>query len=112
MKNIERLQLEVTFNFPLETLKIYLQENGLDPDAEYEPNNTSKKAIYSTVLMVLENVSQDINLMKNYKEDDISVSAFHENLLNKIQSMERKIRMMSASEDTTSNSSTFMLFNS
>lgn len=111
MNNLERLKLEISFDFPVETLKIYLQENGLEPEAEYTATNSSKKAVYTTVLQVLKNVSQDIRLMKNYKTDDLSVTDFHENLMQRIDNLERDLRMMSVSDESSnSNSSVFMLF--
>lgn len=45
--------------------------------------------------------------MKNYKQDDISVSQFAENIQSRIDQLERKIRTMKTDDETNF----FMLFN-
>ena len=47
--------------------------------------------------------------MKNYKKDDISVSQFAENIQNRIEQLERKIRQMRI-DDTKPETNTFILF--
>lgn len=82
-------------------LDIYLQENGLASITDYDPtSNTNKRNILKAALSILESLSNDPTLMKNYKQDDISVSQFHENLLNRIDQLERKIRLI-PNDDTT-----------
>jgi len=49
-------------------------------------------------------------MMKNYKEDDITVSDFADSIQNRIGQLERKIRMMAVTDDSNSNNSKFMLF--
>lgn len=114
MKNIERLKIEIKgINYPDEELTIYLQENGLDPEAEYNPqSNSNKKAILATALALLESLANQPQLMKSYKEDDLTIYDFADSLQSRIQQLDRKLRMMSSSDNTTTNSSTFMLFNS
>jgi hypothetical protein len=115
MTNLERIKMETKgIGYPDVELSIYLQENRLDPNAEYDPqSNTNKKAIYATALSLLESLANQPQLMKSYKDDDITVSDFAEALQNRIDQLERRIRMMSTSDDVTSgNSNVFMLFNS
>ena len=107
MNNIQRLQME-TKGIELEQkeLIIYLQENGLMSNDEYNPTN--KKAIYQTALSVLESIANNPELMKNIKMDDMSVSQFHENLQARIDQMYKTIRQMKT--DQSSNSDVFMLY--
>jgi hypothetical protein len=113
LTNLERLQLETKgINYPESELTVYLQENGLNPQDEYNPqSNANKKAIYSTALALLESLANQPQLMKSYKEDDISVLDFADALQNRIDQLNRKIRMMSVNDDNSGNSNIFMLFN-
>lgn len=111
MNNLQRLELEIQgIELTHEENQVYLAENGLKHYDQYNPeSNKSKRAIYATALSVLESVANNPELMKNYKQDDMTISAFHENLMNRIDQLERKIRTMSVSDDN-SDSSFFMLF--
>lgn len=111
MNNLQRLQLEIQgIDLTHEEIQIYLAENGLSHYEEYNPSsNVSKRAIYQTALSVLESVANNPTLMKDYKQDDMTISAFHENLLSRIDQLERKIRQMPVNEDN-SDSTFFMLF--
>lgn len=94
MTNLERLQMEVkSITLTTEELDIYLQENGLASNYDYDPtSNTNKRNILKSALSILESIANQPQLMKNYKQDDISVSQFHENLMARIDQLERKIR--------------------
>ena len=48
--------------------------------------------ILKSALSILESVANQPALMKDYKQDDISISQFHENLQNRIDQLEIKIR--------------------
>ncbi|CDX03324.1 Hypothetical protein DPCES_3438 [Desulfitobacterium hafniense] len=96
MTNSDRLLMEIKGIelTPSET-EIYLQENSLIPTDEYNPSsNTNKRNILKTALSILESVANQPELMKNYKMDDITVSQFHENLMNRIEQLELKIRQI------------------
>lgn len=94
MNYIERVRMELQgINADTETLTVYLLENGiLDPLVEYEA--TEKRSILKTVVNVLESMANDPNLMKNYKLDDASVTQFHRNLTNRIETLKREISNM------------------
>lgn len=98
MTNLERLKLLLKDYDCTEIeseLIIYLQENGLTDIDEYDAtSNNNKKAIYQTALSFLESVANSPNAMKNYKTEDITISMYHKNLLNQIDYLNRKIRMM------------------
>jgi hypothetical protein len=105
MTYLDRIKLElqeITFND--EELTILAQENGINnPISEYDPtSNTAKRAIYSTVLSVLEAIANNPNLMKNYKNEDISIMDFAESIQNRIAQLERKIRLL-PSDDVSDN---------
>jgi hypothetical protein len=113
MTNLQRLLLEVQgINLDQDELTVYLQENELNPNDEYNPASaTNKRNIYKTALSILESIANNPKLMKAYKFDDMTVSAFHENLLNRIDQLERKIRSMKTDEQEQQGN-VFMLFNS
>ena len=96
MTNLERLKMEIKgIDFPINELEIYLVENDLQHDAEYEPtSNTNKKNIYKTAVSILEGIANNPKLMKNYKTEDVTTTHFHTNLLNQIDNLNRKIRNM------------------
>jgi len=105
MTYLDRIKLElqeITFND--EELTVLAQENGINnPTSEYDPtSNTAKRAIYSTVLSVLEAIANNPNLMKNYKNEDVSIMDFAENIQNRISQLERKIRLL-PSDDVSDN---------
>ncbi|QUL57357.1 hypothetical protein KDC22_13315 [Paenibacillus tritici] len=115
MKFTERFQLETQgITLSSAELSVYLAEEGvIDPETEYSPSsNVDKRNIYSAALSVLNSIANNPSLMKTYKSDDITISDFADSLQNRIDQLERKIRMMAVTDDTNSNSSTFMLFNS
>lgn len=109
MNNLQRLQMEVKgVELSQQELIIYLQENSLSPHEPYNANSPSaKRSIYQTALSVLESIANNPELMKNIKLDDMTVSEFHENLLSRIDNLERKVRTMRTDNN---NSDFFMLF--
>ncbi|WP_254118946.1 hypothetical protein [Bacillus sp. FJAT-29790] len=82
MNNLQRLELEVQgIELSHEEIQIYLEESGLKHYDEYKPNsNLSKRSIYKTALSVLESIANQPSLMKNYKQDDMSISEFADTL--------------------------------
>lgn len=113
MINAERLNMEIGMTIPADQITIYLAEEGLTDTDNYDPNSkVNKRSIYAASLAILNSIANNPQTMKDYKEDDISVSAFADSIQNRIDQLERLIRMMPVSNDTAANSSTFMLFNS
>lgn len=94
MTNLERLQLEIKgISLNTDEIDIYLQESNLNSNDIYNPqSNTNKRNILKSALAILESIANQPDLMKSYKQDDISVSQFHENLMARIDQLERKIR--------------------
>ncbi|MFV2049640.1 hypothetical protein CJ195_21905 [Bacillus sp. UMB0899] len=111
MTNLQRLLLEVKgINLSQDELIVYLMEADLNPHSEYNPQSaTSKRNIYRSALSILESIANNPSTMKNYKEDDMSVSDFADNIQSRIDQLERKIRTMKTDD---SDSNFFMLFNS
>lgn len=113
MLNSERLTMEIGITIPEEQLTVYLAEEGINGSDNYEPSSqANKRKIYSAALAVLNSIANNPNNMKAYKEDDISISEFAENIQSRIEQLERKIRMMSVTDTESNYSNTFMLFNS
>ena len=101
MTFLERIKLELQdISFNDNELTILAQENGINnPTSEYNPtSNTAKRAVYSTVLSVLEAIANNPNLMKNYKNENISIMDFAESIQNRIAQLERKIRLFPADD--------------
>ncbi|MEA5023915.1 hypothetical protein SDC9_15163 [bioreactor metagenome] len=96
MNNQERLLMEIKgIDLTPSEIEVYLQENNLVATEEYNPSsNTNKRNILKTALAILESVANQPELMRNYKMDDITVSQFHENLQNRIDQLEIKIRQI------------------
>ncbi|MGG3892457.1 hypothetical protein [Geobacillus stearothermophilus] len=113
MTNLQRLMLETKgIDLDQNELAVYLEENGLKAHDEYNPASaTNKRNIYKTALSILESIANNVQLMKNYKHEDMTVTDFHENLLNRIDQLERKIRSMKTDEENQQGN-VFMLFNS
>ncbi|KYD26205.1 hypothetical protein [Geobacillus sp. B4113_201601] len=110
MTNLQRLMLEIKgIELDQNELIVYLEENCLKAHDEYVPSSaTNKRNIYKTALSILESIANNPKLMKSYKLDDMTISDFHENLLARIDQLERKIRSMKDDEQEQ----VFMLFNS
>lgn len=112
MNNLQRLQLETKgIQLEQDELSIYLQENDLQPFNEYNPQSaTNKRNIYKSALSALESIANNPASMKSYKMDDMTVSDFAENLMSRIDQLERKIRTLKTDEQIQNESNFFMLF--
>ncbi len=110
MTNLERLKMEISdISYTDEQLSVFLLENGLISNAEYNPQgNTNKKNILKTALSILEAIANNPQLMKSYKTEDISISEFSQNLQNRIDQLERKIRMLPDDENVYQDGSSFV----
>src|SRR5690606_20313690 len=96
---------------------IYLQEAGVrEPEGDYNAyNNLNKKQVYSAALQMLNDVANDVTLMTNMKEDDITIDSFSDSIQARISQLEHQIRMLPAegtSDSNTNNNRTFFLFQS
>ncbi|MBE1555072.1 hypothetical protein [Sporosarcina limicola] len=109
MNNLQRLQMETKgIELSQQELIVYLSESGLVPHEPYNASSPSaKKSIYQTALSMLESVGNNPEYMRNVKMDDMTVSEFHESLLNRIDGLEKKIRTM---KTDTNQSDFFMLY--
>lgn len=109
MTNIERLKLEIKgIDLTQEELNIYLQENSLTPEEEYNPaSNTNKKNILKTALSILESIANNPQNMKNYKIDDMTITQFTENLNLRIDNLSRKIRLIANDDDIYTDGANF-----
>ena len=112
MTNLERLQIEIQdVTLDENIAKVYLQENSLSPDDAYNPESSiNKRNILKATLSVLESIANNPATMKNYKKDDITISQFSENIQNRLDQLERKIRQMGANDSINQESNYFMLF--
>lgn len=106
MTNLQRLQLEIQQSgFTDDELSIFLEESLLSPDE-------NKKATYQTALSVLESIANNPQLLANRKLDDMSVYDFAVSLQNRIDQLDRKIRLLPSSDVAGTKGNSFMLFHS
>jgi len=112
MTNLERLKMEIEgIAFDDNKLNVYLQENELNATDNYDPSSkTNKKNILKTALSILESIANNPSNMKNYKTDDISISQFSENLNNRIDALDRKIRLIPDDEGYNDGASFVYMF--
>lgn len=112
MNNLQRVEMETKgIQLDQSELTIYLQENELQPFDEYNPQSaTNKKYIYQSALSILESIANNTQYMKNYKHKDMTVDSFHENLMSRIDQLERKIRKLKTDEQLENETDFFMLF--
>lgn len=112
MTNIERLKMEIEgIDLTDDKLTVYLEENDLTATDEYAPTSkTNKKNILKTALSILESIANNPSNMKNYKTDDISISQFSENLNNRIDALDRKIRLIPDDEGFNDGASFIYMF--
>src|SRR5699024_8160158 len=105
MTNLQRLLLEIKgIQLQQDELSIYLQENNLQAHEAYNAESaTNKKNIYATALSILESLANNPSGMKSYKLDDMTISQFHENLMSRIDQLERKVRKLKTDEQVESN---------
>lgn len=111
MLNSDRLLMEIKgIDLTPDELNIYLAENLLNPTTEYVPtSNTNRRNILKAALAILESISNQPDLMKNYKQDDTTISQFHENLMNRIETLEIKIRQIPDDANTYQDGASFFM---
>ena len=110
MMNIDRLKIEISdINYLDTELEIFLAECGLNANDEYVPtSNTNKKAILSTTLGILEALANNPQAMKNYRTEDMTITQFSDNLQNRIDSLERKIRLIANDDNVYEQGASFV----
>ena len=110
LNNIDRLKMEIEgINLEDDKLNVYLEENNLVATEEYSPSsNINKKNIYKTALSVLESIANNPTYMRNLKNDDMSITQFSENLNDRIDSLTRKIRLMSNNDSDDGTGASFV----
>ncbi|MCQ6334334.1 glutathionylspermidine synthase [Bacillus cereus] len=105
MDNIERLQMEIGgIELPYEQLLVYLEEEGINGDVTYNASSkANKKAIYATALSILNSIANQPHLLKNYRQDDMTIDSFAKYLQARIDQLEKKIRQMPNEDSAPSN---------
>ncbi|MGX1826383.1 glutathionylspermidine synthase, partial [Heyndrickxia sporothermodurans] len=96
MENIERLQMEIAgIDLPHEELLVYMEEEGINGYEKYNASSkANKRAIYASALSILHSIANQPHLMKNYKQDDMTVDSFAKYLQARIDQLEMKVRQM------------------
>ena len=70
-------------------------------------SNTNKKNILKTALSILEAIANNPQLMKNYKTEDMTITGFSENLQNRIDALDRKIRLIANDDNVYEQGASF-----
>lgn len=106
MSNIERLKLELANRQYLqdEQYFVLLDENGLAAMVEYEAAN--RRALLSTVLDVLEVLSNDLDLFRRVETEFATTGAAYDALSARILAVKNKIAVID-SESGAKNDSCF-----
>ncbi|MCL6571299.1 MAG: hypothetical protein K6T88_06375 [Bacillus sp. (in: Bacteria)] len=109
MTNLNRFKMELNgIDLLNDEAEVYLLEVGLDQFAEYNPtSNTNKRKILQAALAVLESIANSPQTMKNYKIDDMTITQFYENLQNRIDALEKKIRAIPDDDKVFQDGATF-----
>lgn len=96
MTNLDRLNMEIEgVALTMEKSIVYLEENDLVGTDNYNPQSkTNKKNILKTALSILEGIANNPQLMKSFKLEDMTITQFSENLQNRIDALDRKIRLI------------------
>lgn len=110
MNNLDRLKMEIEgITLTDDQLEIYLQENTLNGTDNYTPtSNINKKNIYRTALSILESIANNPKYMRMIKNDDMTISQFSKNINDRIDSLDRKIRLMSDDDDDNGTGASFV----
>lgn len=111
MTNLDRLKRELgnTDGFQDEELTMYLEENSLEGLSDYDTKSrTNRRNILKTTMSILESVANNPTLMRAYKTEDISIFQFHDNLMDRIESLRRKINLMADDEEIYQDGATFV----
>ncbi len=105
MDNIDRLKMEIGgIELPYEELIVYLEEEGINGDATYNASSkANKKAIYATALAILNSIANQPHLIKNYRQDDMTIDSFAKYLQSRVDQLEKKIRQMPNEDSAPSN---------
>ncbi|WP_047155160.1 hypothetical protein [Aneurinibacillus tyrosinisolvens] len=112
MTNDLRLLMEIEgIELTPEERDVYLLENGLSSNANYDAQNKSNQiAIYQTALAILESLANNPNYMKTRKFDDMTIDKFAENLQSRIDQLDKKVRKLKVDLDMAAQSNFFNLF--
>lgn len=110
MTNLDRLKMEIEgIILTDDKLSVYMQENNLNATDEYTPtSNINKKNIYRTALAILESIANNPQYMRNIKNDDMTISQFSKNINDRIDALDRKIRLMSDNDDDNGTGASFI----
>lgn len=121
MTNFERLSIEVEVDFPKnaneeqiafweEKMETYLKENGLNADDTYNPESkTNKKNILKTALSILESLANTRHVLQTSEYGgDFKFYEYYENLQNRIDALERKIRLLPDDENVYQDGASFV----
>ena len=115
MQNIERLKLFLNKKpyFEYYEYEQFLDENGLDPYADYEASN-DKKEMLQTVYDVLQTLANDIDNFRRIETEFVTTSAAEQYLEKRLKSLRADIEKLEDIEKQDGNDSVtgYFFFNS
>ncbi|GAA0723627.1 hypothetical protein GCM10008905_16470 [Clostridium malenominatum] len=112
MKILDRLKLELSNKkyFTDEEYTIFLEENELSPNDNYDKNTMQRGLLY-TVLDVLEALSNDTDLMRKLDNKDLmSTNEAYKYLQLQIENIKKRISALPSENDAEGYSSFSLMF--
>lgn len=99
---LNRLKIELNNKdyYPDDTLSVYLDENNLDPAANYDKSKM-KKQLYQTVYDILNSLANNIDLFRSVETEFSTTSEAFKYLQERLNDIQAKI--ISIPDDTTDN---------
>ena len=100
---LNRLKIELNNKeyYPDDTLTMYLEENDLSADAEYQ-KLTMKKQLLQTVYDILQSLSNNIDLFRSVTTEFATTSQAYKYLQQRINDIEVRILSIPDGTETTS----------
>lgn len=104
MTVLERLELELNHKqyFDISEYRIFLSENNLNPDDNYDKGLMQRDLLY-TVVDILEAVSNDVDLMRKVDTEFTTTSEAIKYLENRIEKIKDRILNIEDTEEGYSN---------
>lgn len=115
MLNINRLDLQMSNKHYFENWQaVYetiLEENGLDPQADYEPEN-DKVALLECVYSIMQMLSNDLDKFCKIETEFVTKSAAYAYLQKRLVDLKKEIEDAKEDAGTQDSLTSYMFFNS
>lgn len=114
MNNLNRLNIELNekqyFKDWQETYSMFLEENGLDPAAEYDKPN-DHTAMLESVYSVLQTLANNIDAFRKVETEFATTTAAYQYLQNRLKDVRAEIDRVKDVSGTSDSCVSYMFFN-